>query len=465
MITLIAVSGLGIVCLLLEILNLRKILVPLTLLVLLGILGMTVAEFYSGESFFYADSYNMIVSTSYSRGFSILFITLATLIIAMSPEFYKDKIEKIADYVSLKIFLLAGAIAMVSFGNLSMFFIGIEVLSISAYVLASSSPERVSSNEAGMKYFIMGAFASSFILFGIALVYGAIGSFDIETITMLSVIKSGDSLPIWFNLGFVMILVGLLFKASVVPFHFWAPDVYEGSPTLVTTLMSTLVKVAAIAALYKSVVIFGVAMTPAVQIAIVVFSILSLTVGNITALNQKNLKRMMAYSGISHAGFMMMDLLSNSSNATNSLLYYAAAYSLAGIAAFAVIMAVSEGKGHENIENLYGLARRNPLMAGILTCALVSLGGIPVFAGFFAKLFMFTQMVDAGYLILVIFGIINSIIAIFYYFGTANVMFTQEPSSEGALKVPVKYVLVAIIAIILNLILGIYPSIIMNLSL
>lgn len=462
--TLIAVSGLGIVCLLLEILNLRKILVPLTLLVLLGILGMTVAEFYSGESFFYADSYNMIVSTSYSRGFSILFITLATLIIAMSPEFYKDKIEKIADYVSLKIFLLAGAIAMVSFGNLSMFFIGIEVLSISAYVLASSSPERVSSNEAGMKYFIMGAFASSFILFGIALVYGAIGSFDIDRIIQVSTLE-GTNLPIWFNMGFVMILVGLLFKASVVPFHFWAPDVYEGSPTLVTTLMSTLVKVAAIAALYKSVVIFGVAMIPAVKIAIVVFSILSLTVGNITALNQKSLKRMMAYSGISHAGFMMMDLLSNSSNATNSLLYYAAAYSLAGIAAFAVIMAVSEGKGHENIENLYGLARRNPLMAGILTCALVSLGGIPVFAGFFAKLFMFTQMVDAGYLILVIFGIINSIIAIFYYFGTANVMFTQEPSSEGALKVPVKYVLVATIAIILNLILGIYPSIIMNLSL
>lgn len=462
--TLIAVSALGIVCLLLEILNLRKILVPVTLLALLGILGMTVAEFYSGESFFYADSYNMIVSTSYSRGFSILFITLATLIIAMSPEFYKNKMEKIADYVSLKIFLLAGAIAMVSFGNLSMFFIGIEVLSIAAYVLASSNPTRVSSNEAGMKYFIMGAFASSFILFGIALVYGAIGSFDIETIVQVSTFE-GANLPIWFNMGFIMILVGLLFKASVVPFHFWAPDVYEGSPTLVTALMSTLVKVAAIAALYKVVVLFGVAMTPAVQITIVVFSILSLTVGNITALNQKSLKRMMAYSGISHAGFMIMDLLSTSTNATNSLLYYAAAYSLAGIAAFAVIMAVSEGKGHENIENLHGLARRNPLMAGILTCALVSLGGIPVFAGFFAKLFMFTQMIDAGYLILVIFGIINSIIAIFYYFGAANVMFTKEPSSETALKVPVRYVLVASIAIILNLILGIYPSIIMSLSL
>lgn len=462
--TLIAVSGLGIVCLLLEILNLRKILVPVTLLLLAGILGMTIAEFYLGESFFYRDDYNMIVSTSYSRGFSILFIILATFVIAMSPEFYKDKIEKIADYVSLKVFLLSGAIAMVSFGNLSMFFIGIEVLSIAAYVLAASNPGRISSNEAGMKYFIMGAFASSFILFGIALVYGAIGSFDIAIITEVSKAE-GANLPIWFNMGFIMILVGLLFKASVVPFHFWAPDVYEGSPTLVTTLMSTLVKVAAIATLYKVVVIMGAAMTPAVQISIVVFSILSLTVGNITALNQKSLKRMMAYSGISHAGFMMMDLLSTSSDAANSLLYYASAYSLAGIAGFAVIMAVSEGKGHENVENLHGLAKRNPLLAGILTCALVSLGGIPIFAGFFAKLFMFTQMVDAGYLILVIFGIINSIIAIFYYFGTANVMFTKEPASESSLKVPVRYVLVASIAIILNIILGIYPSLIMGLSL
>lgn len=461
--TLIAVSALGIVCLLLEILNLRKILVPVTLLLLAGILGMTVAEFYLGESFFYRDAYNMIVSTSYSRGFSILFITLAIFIIAMSPEFYKDRLEKMADYVSLKVFLLAGAVAMVSFGNLSMFFIGIEVLSIAAYVLASSSPTRVSSNEAGMKYFIMGAFASSFILFGIALVYGAVGSFDIATIEEVSKLEGAD-LPIWFNMGFAMILVGLLFKSSAAPFHFWAPDVYEGSPTLVTALMSTLVKVAAIATLYKVVAVLGVAMTPAVKTAIVIFSILSLTIGNITALNQKSLKRMMAYSGISHAGFMMMDLLSTGSHAANSLLYYAAAYSLAGIAAFAVIMAVSEGKGHENVENLDGLARRNPLLAGILTCALVSLGGIPIFSGFFAKLFMFTQMVDAGYLILVIFGIVNSIIAIFYYFGAANVMFTKDPVSESALKVPVRYVLVASVAIILNIILGIYPSIIMGLS-
>lgn len=459
--TLIAVSGLGIICLLLEILNLRKILVPVTILGLAAILGMTLTEFYLGRSFFEIDSYNMIVSTGYSRGFSSLFIILAMLILVMSPNFYKDRITKIADYVALIVFMLAGAIAMVSFGNLSMFFIGIEVLSICAYVLAASNPKDKKSNEAGMKYFIMGAFASSFILFGIALVYGAIGSFDIQTIIAVAGSKA-ESLPVWFNIGFVMIAIGLFFKAGVVPFHFWAPDVYEGSPTLVTALMSTLVKVAAIGTLYKVFVIFAGGMTPAFQVVVVILTIVTLSVGNITALRQRNLKRLMAYSGISHAGFMMMDLLSNGAG-TNAILYYACAYSFAGIAAFAVIMAVC-GDRDEDISNIFGLAKEKSYLAGIFTCAMLSLGGIPIFAGFFAKLFMFSQMIDSGFLILVIFGVINSIIAIYYYFGTANVMFTKDSIRTEPLKVDVRYVIVASVAIALNIIIGLFPSIIMGLS-
>lgn len=459
--TLIAVSGLGILSLLLEILNLRKILVPVVVLGLAGILGMTLAEFYLDKSFLDIDSYNMVVGTGYSRGFSSLFIILTMFVIVMSPKFYADRITKIADYVSLIIFMLAGAVAMVSFGNLSMFFIGIEVLSISAYVLASSNPKDKKSNEAGMKYFIMGAFASSFILFGIALVYGAIGSFDIQTIIAISTAQAGH-LPIWFNIGFVMIAVGLFFKAGVVPFHFWAPDVYEGSPTLVTALMSTLVKVAAIGTLYKIFLIFSAGMTPVFQIVVVVLTILTLSVGNITALRQRNLKRLMAYSGISHAGFMMMDLLSNGTG-TNAILYYACAYAFAGIAAFAVIMAVC-GDKDEDISNIFGLAKDKLYLAGIFTCAMVSLGGIPIFAGFFAKLFMFSQMIDSGYLILVIFGVINSIIAIYYYFGTANVMFTKDSVRTEPLKVDIRYVVVASIAIILNIVIGLFPSLIMGLS-
>lgn len=461
--TLIAISALGIICLLLEIFNLRKILIPVTLIGLIAVLGLTVTEFYLEQSFLGTDKYNMVVSTGFSQGFSILFIILAILIIAMSPKFYQENFVKIADYVALKVFLLAGPVAMVSFGNFAMFFIGLEVLSIAGYVLAASEPKKLKSNEAGMKYFIMGAFASSFILFGIALIYGAIGSFDSVTIAIASAAQA-NSLPIWFSLGFVMITVGMMFKASIVPFHFWAPDVYEGSPTLVTALMSTLVKVAAIGALYKVVTILAVAVTPTYQVVLIVLSILTMTVGNITALKQKNIKRMMAYSGISHAGFMMMTLLALGSSA-NTVLYYAAAYSLAGVAAFAIIMGVCRGKDNEDINNFFGLVKRQPVLTAMLTCAFLSLSGIPVFAGFFAKFFVFDQMLQAGHLVLVIFGILNSVVAVFYYLGVANVMITKEPETTERLHVPFEYKAVAFIAIVLNLLLGIFPSVIMGLKL
>lgn len=463
--TLIAISGLGIASLLLEILNLRKILIPVVLIGLIAILGMTVTEFYLGESFINADKYNMIVPTAFSQGFSILFIILAVLIIAMSPKFYQEKLTKIADFVALKIFLLAGAVAMVSFGNFVMFFLGLEVLSIVSYTLAASEPKKLKSNEAGMKYFIMGAFASSFIVFGLAMIYGATASFDIFEVTTASVTQSANgTLPIWFNIGFVMVTVGMMFKASIAPFHFWSPDVYEGSPTLVTAMMSTLVKVAAIGALYKILTILAAGLTPTYQIILVVLTILTLTVGNVTAVKQRNIKRMMAYSGISHTGFMMMAFLAVGASA-NAVLYYAAAYSLAGIAAFAVIMGVCRGKDNEDMENFFGLMKRQPILTVVLICALLSLGGIPIFAGFFAKFVVFGHALQAGYLVVVIFGIINSVIAIFYYLGVANIMITKESATTEPLRVPFEYKAVAVIAISLNILLGIFPSLIMGLNL
>jgi NADH-quinone oxidoreductase subunit N len=424
---------------------------------------MSVAEFTSGESFIEPDKYNMIVTSAFAQGFSILFIILAILIIAMTPKFYEEKIVKIADYVALKVFMLAGAVAMVSFGNLAMFFIGLEVLSICAYALASSEPKDIRSNEAGMKYFLMGAFASSFIIFGIALIYGATGSLDIAEVTSSS-ISQGESLPVWFYIGFVMISVGMMFKASIAPFHFWAPDVYEGSPTLVTAIMSTLVKVAAIGTLFKLITILAVGLTPAYQVILIVLSILTMSIGNVTALKQKNIKRMMAYSGISHAGFMMMTFLAIETSA-NAVLYYAAAYSFAGIAAFAVILAVCKGKEDEKIEHFYGLIKRDPLLTAVLIGAFLSLSGIPIFAGFFAKFFVFEQMLQANHIVLVVFGVINSVIAAYYYFGIGNVMITKESASDAPLKAPFEYKIVALVAISLTILLGIVPSVIMGLSL
>lgn len=452
--TLIAISGLGVFCLIAEIFNLRKLLVPVAILGLIAILGLTVSEFNSTGSYYN----NMIVVDKFSISFSALFIILTIFLVALSGDFYKEHQTKLSDYIAIKIFLLVGAVAMVSFGNLSMFFLGIEVLSISLYTLAASRRLDVKSNEAGMKYFLMGAFASGILLFGICLIYGATGYFDLAAIKELSL---GAGIPIWFPIGITLMSIGMLFKIAAAPFHFWAPDVYEGSPTITTATMSTLAKVVAMAALYKLLSGMTAVLMPTFVMVIVVVSILSMTVGNIMALKQDNVKRMLAFSGISHAGFMLMAILSLNS-ASSTLLYYTAAYALAGIASFAVIIYVTRDKDNQAVSNFNGLGKTNPLLAAILTASLLSMAGIPIFAGFFAKFILFSQAIKAGYLFLVIVGVINSIISIGYYFKLILAMYTKESDDEKQ-PVPFVYYFVAVVSILLNLLMGIYPSFVINL--
>jgi len=309
-----------------------------------------------------------------------------------------------------------------------------------------------------MKYFLMGSFASGIILFGICLIYGAMGTFDIAEITDWS--RSAE-LPSWFPIGISLVTIGMLFKIAAVPFHFWAPDVYEGSPALTTATMSTLVKVVAMATLYKLLTAMNADLSDAFINIIIVISIASMTVGNIMALKQTNVKRMLAFSGISHAGFMLMALLSISNSAGN-LLYYASAYSLAGIAAFAVILYVCKNKENEDIANFNGLGKNNPLMAAVLTGTLLSMAGIPIFAGFFAKMVLFNQSIQAGYLVVVIAAVINSIISVGYYFKLILAMFGKEPNEEVQ-KTPFVFYAVAVVAILLNIALGLFPSVVLNL--
>jgi NADH-quinone oxidoreductase subunit N len=452
--TLIAISALGVLTLLFEILNFRKAIVPVTILGLLAVLGLTYVEYNTPASYYN----NMIVATKFSSVFSALFIVLTVFLIALAHDFYEEHQTKISDFVAIKIFMLAGAVAMVSFGNLAMFFLGIEVLSISLYILAASNRLNVKSNEAGMKYFLMGSFASGILLFGICFIYGAMGSFDVAEITEWS--RSAE-LPIWFPIGISLVTIGMFFKIAAVPFHFWAPDVYEGSPTLTTTTMSTLVKVVAIATLYKLLTAMNADLSDASFNIIIVISIASMTVGNIMALKQNNVKRMLAFSGISHAGFMLMTLL-NISNSAGNLLYYTSAYSLSGIAAFAVILYVCKNKDNEDIVNFNGLGKNNPLMAAVLTASLLSMAGIPIFAGFFAKMFLFTQTIEAGYLIVVIAAVINSIISVGYYIKLILAMYNKEPNEE-ATKTPFVFYAVAIVSILLNIVLGLFPSALLDL--
>jgi NADH-quinone oxidoreductase subunit N len=452
--TLIAIIGLGVICLIFEIFNFRKAIVPIAILGLLAILGLTVSQYDYPSSYYNS----MVVVNNFSVTFSSLFIILTIFLVAMGNDFYKGNPTKISDFIAIKIFLLSGAVAMVSFGNLAMFFLGIEVLSISLYVLAASNRLSIKSNEAGMKYFLMGSFASGIILFGICLVYGATGSFNVEEIYNLS---QGMSIPKWFFIGLIMIVIGMFFKIAAVPFHFWAPDVYEGSPSLTTATMSTLAKVVAVATLYKLVSSLNANANETFNIVVVVISIASMTVGNIMALRQNNVKRMLAFSGISHAGFMLMTLL-NISNSSGSLLYYTAAYALSGIASFSVIIFVTRNKDNEDILNFNGLGKTNPIMAAVLTASLLSMAGIPVFAGFFAKFILFSNTIEAGYLVVVITAVINSIISVGYYFKLILAMYTREPD-QIAEKTPFVYYFVGVIAIILNVIIGLFPSLVVDL--
>ena len=452
--TLIAIIGLGVLCLLFEIMNFRKAIIPVTILGLMGILGLTLSELNSPATYYN----NMIVVNKFSVAFSSLFIVLTIFLVALSDNFYEKHQTKISDYIAIKIFLLSGAVAMVSFGNLSMFFLGIEILSISLYVLAASDRMNIKSNEAGLKYFLMGSFASGILLFGICLIYGAMGTFDI---TEISEYTRSAELPSWFFIGIVLLTIGMLFKIAAVPFHFWAPDVYQGAPALTTATMSTLAKVVAMASLYKLLTAMNVEITYGFQIVVVVISIASMTVGNIMALKQTNVKRMLAFSGISHAGFMLMALLS-ATTAAGSLLYYATAYSLAGIAAFTVLLYVCKDKGNEEISHFNGLGKTNPILAAVLTASLLSMAGIPVFAGFFAKLMLFTQTIQSGYLIVVIAAVINSIISIGYYFKLILAMYTKDAAEEKQ-ATPFAFYAVAVLSIVMNLVIGLYPTLIMQL--
>ncbi len=452
--TFIAIIGLGVLCLVFEIFNARKAIVPISILGLLAILGLNISEFDYPSTYYNS----MIVVNNFSVAFSGLFIVLTIFLIALGHDVYKDNQSKISDFIAIKVFLLSGAIAMVSFGNLAMFFLGIEVLSISLYILAASNRLSVKSNEAGMKYFLMGSFASGIILFGICLVYGATGSFNIQEIYELS---QGMGIPQWFYIGLTMIIIGMFFKIAAVPFHFWAPDVYEGAPALSTATMSTLAKVVAVATLYKLVSSLDANVSETFKMVVAIISVLSMIVGNIMALRQNNVKRMLAFSGISHAGFMLMTLL-NIANSQGSLLYYTCAYALAGIASFAVIIFVTRNKDNEDILNFNGLGKSNPVMAGILTASLLSMAGIPIFAGFFAKFMLFSNTIESGYLLVVIAAVINSIISVGYYFKLILAMYTREPN-EVPEKTPFVYYFVGVTAIVLNIAIGIFPDFILGL--
>ena len=446
------IAGVGVLALVAEIINLRK---WLTLFMAIG-LGAALA--FLPLNVKHTDSNpvfnNMMMFDGPAVAFTWLIVAVAVLWLWMSSSYLREGSHQ-TDKTSLVIFVVLGAVIMASFNNMAMLFLGLEILSLSLYALAGSKKDSLNSIEAAFKYFLMGSFATGFLLFGMALVYGATRSFDIGTIFQYAT-NSPDLIPGYFFAGILLMMVGLAFKISAVPFHFWAPDVYEGSPTAITALMATVVKIAAMAAFWRILgLCFGLT-APFWMKFMYALVVLTLLIPNITAIYQQRAKRMLAYSSISHVGYILLGFLSAlQSGFVNPLflIFYLAAYSVASLAAFSVLMKVEE-----NGNSFSGLYYRNPMIAVTMIFAMLSMAGIPPLAGFAGKYYVFIIALAAKHTYLVLFAVAMSLVSVYYYFRIIIQMFDKNAPVEPII-IPWSSRIFHFLAIVLLVALGLFPSI------
>jgi NADH-quinone oxidoreductase subunit N len=435
----------------------NKLVLPLVFLFLALVFAINLTDWNDTQTYFE----QMLTIDNYAVAFTGIVVLTTILVIPFAQSYVDEKNDSLAEFFSILLFSLVGAIMMVAYENLLMLFVGIEILSISMYVLAGSDKKNLKSNEAGLKYFLMGSFATGILLFGIVLIYGATGTFQISQISSVAT-SQGDALtsPL-LAMGLLFILIGISFKVSAAPFHFWTPDVYEGSPTLFTAFMSTVVKTAGFAGFYK---LMSVSFAGAYDIwfpTLVAMTVITLGIGNIGAAAQNNFKRMMAYSSISHAGYLMIALLSFNDRSENAILFYSLAYSVATIAAFGILKLVSDHRDDISYNAFNGLGRTNPLLAAVMTIAMCSLAGIPLTGGFFGKLFIFSAALEQDLLWLIIVAIIMSAVGIYYYFRVVIAMYMKEPAGE---QVPVSgtAAFALLVMALLTIVLGIFPGLLSN---
>jgi NADH-quinone oxidoreductase subunit N len=458
--TLIILSVLPIVLLYLGLYKAQKALLPVTLIGLAAALVCGLCSYTSQDTATPIYS-GMMLFNNYSVVFSTITISVTILILFLSKGYFERISSHVAEYYAIILFALAGIIVMVSFYNLVMLFIGLEIMSVSLYILAGIKKTDFASNEAALKYFLMGAFSTGFLLFGIALIYGSTGSFNMEAIRNW-VVTNPHSVDTMFYAGVLLIIVGLCFKVGAAPFHFWTPDVYEGSPTLITAFMSTVVKTAAFAAFLR---LFSACFAPVSDFwapVLLVITVATLFIGNITALYQQNFKRMMAYSSISHAGYLLFAIVALGASSASSVLVYATAYSIASIIAFGALILVHQQAGSDSFDSFNGLAKKNPFLAATLSVAMLSLAGIPLTAGFIGKFFMFSGALLQYRYIMVILAVVNAIISIFYYFRVIVAMYFRD-AERVELSVPFYYKLVLGFAALATIVIGVYPSLISGL--
>ena len=428
----------------------------------LSIVGLTHVAFATA----YSGTRGVFGSAIALDGLTVFVVALAAALSAVCVLAAMDYLDftEIAggEYYPLLLFAFVGIVVMAAATDLIVLFLGLETMSMAVYVLAGIWKRDPRSNEAALKYFVMGAFASGFMLYGIALLYGATGS------TVLANIASaiGGSAPSGLALlGMGLLTVGLAFKVSAVPFHLWTPDVYEGAPISVTAFMSTAVKAAGFAASVRILSVAFAASAGHLELVLSALAVVTMTVGNFVALRQTSLKRMLAYSSIAHTGYLLVGLAAGTTGAAAAILFYLAAYGAMNIAAFAVLMSVARRGEHvEAVSDLAGLATYRPVLAAAMTIAMLSLTGIPPLGGFTAKLYLFTAALDAGRTGLVLVALGNSVVSAAYYLGVVKTMYFDPPPPGSPAVSPVQpYLGVAVaIAIAVTILLGVLPSAVLD---
>jgi NADH-quinone oxidoreductase subunit N len=467
MLPIVLLSVFGIVNLFLGFLRSNRVLMPFVLVVLALVFGLNLLDWnHTGVVAGLFDvpyMAQMLTVDNYSVAFSGIVLLTALLLLPFSQSYVAAGEPNLAEYYSLLLFSLVGAIMMVSYNHLIMLFVGIEILSISMYCLAGSDKRNVRSNEAALKYFLQGAFATGILLFGIALLYGATGTFQLSELAAAIATPANQTLLPMLYVGVLMVVIGIGFKVSAAPFHFWTPDVYEGTPTFFTAFMSTVVKTAGFAAFLKLLVVALPAASSVWLPTITAMCVLTLLLGNVGAAVQTSAKRMLAYSSVSHAGYLLLGLVAGqgklSGPAAQGIFFYSLAYSVATVAAFGVLKLVADQRQREDYNGLAGLGRTNPLLAFVLTVAMLSLGGIPLTGGFFGKYFIFMAVAPVN-IWLVVFAVMMSMVGIYYYLRPVIAMYLRpaEPGNEAPIVVGGFQSVTLVVLAIITLVLGILPG-------
>lgn len=414
----------------------------------------------------------------FANFFDILFCAAGILVLLASPKFLNRKYKELKEYYSLIMLSVGGMMLIAHAENLIILFIGIEIMSVSFYVLAGFNRNSILNIEASLKYFLLGAFATGFLLFGMAFLYGSTGSLEYYVIS--AKITGGIAVQLYYSLGIGLIIIGLGFKASAFPFHQWAPDVYQGSMPPISAFLSSAGKAAAFAGL-MGIARFAIPMTskdPATesimlnaQTILAILAAATMLVGNLSALAQKSVKRMLAYSSVAHAGYLLMGIVAANQRGWSGLAFYSAAYIFMQIGAFIVVSVMEKNDSEElTFSDLAGLRKAHPALAAAMAIFMFSLAGLPPFAGFFGKYYLFTAAIEAGFVWLTIIAVISSIISVYFYIGLVLQMYFKEPEQElishtGRAGISIAVSVIALLAfgIFPSLAFGILPSFIMNL--